>query len=42
MFVAYGTDREAIVQLAGLLKAAPGDPAVLKDAITNANPKLMG
>src|SRR4051812_46384145 len=30
MFVAYGTDRAALVQLAELLLAAMADPAVLK------------
>lgn len=42
MFVAYGTDRAAIVQLASLLREAAADPAVLKEAIKNADPRLMG
>jgi hypothetical protein len=41
MFVAYGTDRDALEQLAKLLREAMNDPAVLKDAIEKANPKLM-
>jgi hypothetical protein len=42
MFVAFGTDRDAIAQLAGLLKEAMTDPAVLKEALAGVNPKLMG
>lgn len=42
MFVAFGTDRDAIVQLARLLKEALTDPAVLKEALATVNPKLMG
>jgi hypothetical protein len=42
MFVAFGTDREAIVQLAKLMKEAMSDPAVLKEALAGVNPKLMG
>jgi hypothetical protein len=41
MFVAYGTDKQALEQLATLLREAMADPAVLKEAITNANPRLM-
>jgi hypothetical protein len=42
MFVAYGTDRDALAQLARLIHEAMADPAVLKEAIAKANPKLMG
>ncbi|HEX4608486.1 MAG TPA: Imm51 family immunity protein [Urbifossiella sp.] len=42
MFVAFGKDRDALAQLAKLMLEAMGDPAVLKDAIGKANPKLMG
>ena len=42
MFVAFGKDREALVQLARLIRTAMADPAVLKEAIEKANPKLMG
>lgn len=42
MFVAFGKDRAALVELAALLREAMADPAVLKDAIRKANPKLMG
>ena len=41
LFVAFGTDREALVQLAGLMREAMADPAILKDAIEQANPMLM-
>jgi hypothetical protein len=40
--VACGSDRDALVQLAGLLKEAMDDPAVLKEALASVNPKLMG
>lgn len=42
MFVAFGTEREALGQLARLLLEAMADPKVLKEAIEKANPKLMG
>jgi hypothetical protein len=42
MFVAVGKDRDALAVLARLILAAMADPAALKEAITNANPKLMG
>ena len=41
MFVAYGKDRDALRQLAKLILEAMADPAVLKEAIAKANPKLM-
>jgi hypothetical protein len=41
-FVAFGKDRDALTQLAKLMLEAMGDPAVLKEAIGKANPKLMG
>jgi hypothetical protein len=42
MFVAFGPDRDAIVQLARLLLGAMNDRAVLMEAIEKADPKLMG
>jgi Immunity protein 51 len=42
MFVAFGKDRDALVQLARLILEATADPAVLKEAIAKVNPKLMG
>ena len=42
MFVAFGKDREALVELAKLLLEAMADPEVLKEAIKKANPELMG
>ena len=42
MFVAFGKDRDALAQLAGLIREAMADPALLKEAIGKANPKLMG
>jgi hypothetical protein len=42
MFVAFGNNRGALAQLARLMLGAMADPAVLKEAIANANPKLMG
>jgi hypothetical protein len=41
-FVAFGTDKDAITQLAKLILAAMADPAALKEAISHANPRLMG
>ena len=42
MFVAYGTDRDALIQLGRLILEAMADPSILKEAIEKANPKLMG
>ena len=42
MFVAFGKDRDALVQLAKLMLEAMAAPEVLKEAIRKANPKLMG
>jgi hypothetical protein len=42
MFTAHGTDREALVQLAKLMKEAMTDPAVLSEALANVKPGLMG
>jgi hypothetical protein len=42
MFVAFGKDRAALAQLAKLMLEAMNDPALLKDAIEKADPKLMG
>ncbi len=41
MFAAYGKDREALAQLAGLILEAMADPTILKEAIEKANPELM-
>jgi hypothetical protein len=41
-FVAFGTDREALAELAALILKAMADPEPLKEAIRKANPKLMG
>ncbi|VTR95348.1 Uncharacterized protein OS=Singulisphaera acidiphila (strain ATCC BAA-1392 / DSM 18658 / VKM B-2454 / MOB10) GN=Sinac_4631 PE=4 SV=1: Imm31 [Gemmata massiliana] len=41
MFVAFGPDRDALVQLARLMLEAMADPAVLREAIEKANPRLM-
>ncbi len=40
--MAFGKDRDPIVQLAKLLLEAMRDPALPKEAIGKANPKLMG
>jgi hypothetical protein len=42
MFVAHGPDREALFELAKLMKLAMSDPAVLREALANVNPRLMG
>jgi hypothetical protein len=42
MFVAHGPDRAALVQLAKLMKGAMTDPAVLREALANVKPGLMG
>jgi len=42
MFVAFGKDRDALVQLAKLLLEAMARPEVLMEAIEKAHPKLMG
>ena len=42
MFVAFGKDRDALVQLAKLLLEAMAKSEVLMEAIEKANPKLMG
>jgi hypothetical protein len=41
MFVAYSEDREALKQVAALIRAAVNDPALLREAIENADPDLM-
>ena len=41
MFAAYGPDRNALEELAVLLKSAMNDHALLKMAIENADPELM-
>jgi hypothetical protein len=41
MFVAYGKDRAALEKVAGLIRAAIQDPALLREAIENADPELM-
>jgi hypothetical protein len=42
MFVAHGPDREALVELARLMKGAMTDPAALREALANVKPGLMG
>jgi hypothetical protein len=41
MFVAYGPDRDALVELAALLKSAMDDRELLQIAISNADPDSM-
>jgi hypothetical protein len=41
MFVAYSKDRDALKEVAGLIRAAVKDPALLREAIENADPELM-
>lgn len=41
MFVALSKDREALKQVAELIRNAIDDPALLKEAIENADPDLM-
>ena len=41
MFVAFGKDSEALKQVAELIRMATKDPALLKEAIKNADPDLM-
>ena len=42
MFVALSRDRRALEAVAGLIRAAIADPALLKAAIEDADPDLMG
>jgi len=42
MFVAFGKDRGALVQLAKLLLRAMAKTEVLMEAIEKADPRLMG
>ena len=41
MFVVLSKDREALKQVAGLMREALADPALLRQAIENADPDLM-
>ena len=41
MFVALSKDREALKQVAELIRNAINAPALLKEAIENADPNLM-
>jgi hypothetical protein len=41
MFVAFSKDREALEQVAELIRRARADEALLREAIKQANPKLM-
>src|SRR5262249_12980086 len=41
MFVAYSKDREALKQVAALIRDAIAQPALLKEAIAKADPELM-
>ena len=42
MFVAHGPDREAIAELAKLMKEAMTDPAALREVLASVKPGLMG
>jgi hypothetical protein len=42
MFVALSQDRKALRQVAKLIREARDDPALLREAIANADPELMG
>jgi hypothetical protein len=42
MFVAHGPDRDALVELAKLMKGAMTDPTVLQEALADVKPGLMG
>lgn len=41
MFCVVSKDREALVQVAALIRTAVSDPAVLREAISNADPDIM-
>lgn len=41
MFCAVSTDRDALVQVAELIRTAVADPALLREAIANADPDIM-
>ena len=41
MFAAYGKDKDALQQVADLIREAVADPKLLKKAIENADPDLM-
>src|SRR5947208_13835105 len=42
MFVAVSKDRRVLRKVAGLIRSAIDDPKLLKEAIENADPELMG
>ena len=42
MFVSLSPERRALEEVAGLIRDAIGDPALLREAIENADPELMG
>jgi Immunity protein 51 len=41
MFSAYGNDRNALLRVAQLIHAAQHNPALLEEALENANPELL-
>jgi len=41
MFCAVSKDRDALVQVAELIRTAVADPALLREAIANADPDIM-
>lgn len=41
MFVAYGKDKDSLGQVAQLIRDAVANPALLREAIENADPDLM-
>ncbi len=41
MFVVVSKDRRALEKVAGLIRRAVADPALLKQAIEKADPELM-
>jgi hypothetical protein len=42
MFVALSEDREALREVAGLIRATIAEPDLLREAIRHADPGLMG
>lgn len=41
MFVTLSKDKDALKQVAGLIREAVADPKLLREAISNADPELM-
>ena len=41
MFSAYGDDRAALLRVAQLIRQAQDNPAILEEALENANPEML-